>query len=455
MKRLIAVVVLFVWIGIQIPAFAQSNGQAFYKQETLDAYITQQMEWGRIPGLALGIVSKDGAALIKGYGTAGNGVEVTEGTVFPIASVSKVFTALAARQMINAGILEEDGEVRTYLPGFSPTFRGQPARMRVHQLLTHTSGIAKIQGGAPYLYGESITLADIVERERNLILVRQPGTEYEYSNLNYLLLAAVLEAASGMTYEAYVGKHVLAPLQMAHTYLREGQIPQGDRTQGYTLLYGQPLRLPYPEPNALLPTGGIYTNAADLTRLLACYLENGWYLNQSILYAGNGKASDTGDVFDIYWVPGSDAQKELFHDGSMPEGTSSIRIDRQSGYAVVVLANANDQDQFFANGVSAGTIGQDVLYYAKTGTVPKRPAPEGAYARLALPAAMFGCLGGYVVYSAGAVCKRVKYPVAGVLADALLPLLALTAIPAYYNISWGLPTTRNSTVRYWVVRAYC
>ena len=440
MKRLMAAVAFLVLVSIQIPALAHKNDVTLSEtQETLDAYIAQQMEWGRVPGLALGIVREDGTAFIKGYGTAGNGAKVTGETVFPIASVSKVFTALAARQMINAGMLEEGTEVQAYLPGFSPMFQGQQAKVTVRQLLTHMSGIAKIKGGAPYLYGSDTTFEEIVERERNLTLVRQPGADYEYSNLNYLLLAAVMEAASGMMYEDYVRTHVLSPLEMEHTYLRADQIPQGQKTQGHIILYGLPVRTAYPEPSALLPTGGIYTDAGDMARLLSCYLANGSYHNNSILYPAGygGDSPSVGSSHDIYWVPGIDAQRELFHDGSLPEGTSSIRIDRQSGYAVVVLANANDQDLFFSNGISAGTISQGLLQYLKTGTFPEQKAPVGAYERLAFPAAVFAGLFYYVASSTRRLLQKEKFPPAGLLVDGILPLLALTLIPVYHNISWG------------------
>lgn len=438
MRRLAAVLVFLLVISIPFTALAQNAPDAAVRGE-IDAYVAQQMEWGRLPGVALGIVSADGTAFIKGYGTAGNGAKVTGETVFPIASVSKVFTALAACQMINAGVLDENAGVQEYLPGFSPMFQGRPVQVTVHQLLAHTSGIAKIQGGAPYLYGPDTTFEEIAERERNLTLVRQPGTEYEYSNLNYLLLASIMEAASGTPYEDYVSNHVLSPLEMGHTYLRADQIPQEKKAQGHIMLYGLLLRIPYPEPNALLPTGGIYTNAGDMAQLLSCYLQNGSCSGKSVLYPANyGEGvPPAGSFHDIYWIPGIDARREMFHDGSLPEGTSSIRIDRQSGYAVVVLVNANDQDLFFDNGISAGTISRDLLQYLKTGTFPERTVPTGAYERIAFPAAVFAGLIYYVVSSARRLFQKEKFPLAGLLVDGILPLLALLLIPIYYDISWG------------------
>ena len=437
MKRFIAAFAVLLMSCIPLTTLPQS-GNAFDAASCgdIDAYIAQQMQWGRLPGLALGILAADGSFYLQGYGFTDEEEQVTGSTVFGIGSVSKVFAALAARQLIQAGVLDEYAPIQDYLPGFSPTFQGETVTITVQQLLTHKSGIAKIDGGAPYLYGADTTLEQLAGEETHITLVRQPGTGYEYSNLNYLLLARVLEKAANTKYEAYVQENVLKPLKMDHTYFHAEEIPQAKREQGYTILYGLPLRLSYPAPGAQAAAGGggLFSTAEDMLHLLSCYLKDGVYEDRTLLQMPNGAG------YDIYWFPQTDGGTEHFHDGSMPDYTASIRIDRQTGYAVVVLVNANDQEQFFAPGISAGTISQGIMAYLKTGACPQQSAPKGAYERLAFPVAVLLALVYYASMSIrriGSKASQKGFPVRDLILDGVLPILALFLIPVYNRSNWG------------------
>src|SRR5512140_2638216 len=99
------------------PALARPTSSSL--EEKVDAYIKETMDRLPIPGLAVGIVKGDRVLYLQGYGTAnGEGDPVTPQTPFPLASVTKTFTALGVQQLVQAGKLDLDTPVQTYIPEF-------------------------------------------------------------------------------------------------------------------------------------------------------------------------------------------------------------------------------------------------------------------------------------------------------------------------------------------------
>ncbi|HEX3047874.1 MAG TPA: serine hydrolase domain-containing protein, partial [Bacillota bacterium] len=118
----------------------------------IDQYIAKEMKDCRIPGLALSVIQGDTIIYLKGYGQAGSarqaggGRNVTPQTPFIIGSVSKSFTALAVMQLVEAGKIQLDQPVKTYLPWFSMRTGALANRelsdsITIQDLLYHTSGI--------------------------------------------------------------------------------------------------------------------------------------------------------------------------------------------------------------------------------------------------------------------------------------------------------------------------
>jgi CubicO group peptidase (beta-lactamase class C family) len=155
------------------------------------------------------LVAKDGKVLVESaYGLADKQKNIafrTE-TIFDIGSVSKQFTAAAVL------ILESDGKLSVADP-ISKYLKGVPdnkAGITIHQLLTHTSGLAMDFGG-DY---EKVTRDMIVERAMASELRSPPGQRHAYSNAGYSLLAAIVEIASGENFENFLRRRVFRPAGM-------------------------------------------------------------------------------------------------------------------------------------------------------------------------------------------------------------------------------------------------
>jgi len=186
---------------------ASPTQQAETDFAVIDAYVTEQMNDLGIPGMALGIVQDGQIVHLQGFGVADStGRAVTPQTPFYIGSLSKSFTALAVMQLVEAGKIDLDAPVQTYLPWFELADKDASARITVRNLLNHTSGISTKDGNR-FLASQQ-GLEETV-RGLNIIHLTQPvGTTYQYSGLNYTIAGLIVEQVSGQSYGDYVTQRI-------------------------------------------------------------------------------------------------------------------------------------------------------------------------------------------------------------------------------------------------------
>jgi CubicO group peptidase (beta-lactamase class C family) len=218
------------------------------------------------PGCALGVI-RDGEFIYRrGYGMANleHGIALTPQSVFDIASTSKQFTAAVIALLAEAGVVGLDDPLRRYFPEF-PAWADA---ITLRQLIHHTSGIRDYLQLA-FLAGrggdaDHYTDAWVIE-----LLARQQATNFPageqhlYSNSGYLLLAHVVQRATGQTLRDYAGEHVFGPLGMTRTHFHDNQtqIVPG-RATGYA-----PAEDGYRISMTTLDMvgdGGVYTTIEDL-----------------------------------------------------------------------------------------------------------------------------------------------------------------------------------------------
>ncbi len=157
-----------------------------------------------------------GAALVTVGGSVAvqsAGPPATLGTRFPIASVGKQFTAVAALLLAERGKLALDRPVAHWLPGSPPWWR----EVTLHHLLTHTSGLPH-WGTEPGFE----MLAEMAAGDRAGLIpqgtpVSRPGLRWLYSSPGYLLVAHIVEQAAGQPYGDFLTEHIFAPLEMGST----------------------------------------------------------------------------------------------------------------------------------------------------------------------------------------------------------------------------------------------
>ncbi|MEM1054458.1 MAG: serine hydrolase domain-containing protein [Bacteroidota bacterium] len=216
------------------------------------------------PGGAVAVVRAGEVVFAKGYGAAHleHEAPITPETVFYIGSVGKQFTAFAIAMLAERGMIDLDANVHTYLPELD---LDRPVTVR--QLVHHTSGLRDSFGlltMAGVRDGDLVTqeiARDLVLRQRELNF--KPGTEFGYSNSNYIALAEIVERVTGDSFRAWMEREVFRPLGMNHTFVGDDHReivpgraasyrPAGD---GFALA---------DSPFSAYGAGGIYSTIGDL-----------------------------------------------------------------------------------------------------------------------------------------------------------------------------------------------
>ncbi|SDJ23794.1 serine hydrolase domain-containing protein [Natribacillus halophilus] len=320
----------------------------------------------QIPGVAVGINHKGRRAYEKGFGYRDKeeDLPVTSSTVFGLASITKSFTCMAIMQLHEQGKLHIHDPVQQYLPAF------KIKEATIHHFMTHTSGLPpldSIMAANKRSFDQDPSFQDYpgvklehVDREPidtyaqlldyiaslDAELLGKPGEVFSYSNDCYSLLGAIIEKASGQSYESYVDEHILQPLGMIHTSF----FPEPSFE--LTMLYAKRTEV-YPAPiwwdaPAMRGTGGLKSSLDDMLRYTEVYLNGGESAGKRLLTAESVKAMMTPHVkmepgkyygYGLMITPDYYGQKLVEHGGSLKAISSLMAMVPERKLAGVVLTN--------------------------------------------------------------------------------------------------------------------
>jgi CubicO group peptidase (beta-lactamase class C family) len=349
------------------------------------------MKENRIVGLSIGVVKDGELFYTKGYGfTSVDSLhKVTENTVFHTSSITKVFTASAIMQLVERGELKLTDKLTDHLPDFKmKDLRYQ--QITIEHLLTHSSGIPWEHkfNNSP---NDSTALEKFVSDLKNEKLNFAPGQKFDgttYSNVGYSILGLIIQRKSGMNYEKYIQKYILAPNQMTNCFFNHKLINQEIKAEPIILsgkskeieqfnLYGvikdvnPVLKYPnyalikretYGRTSEHAPNDGLISSATDLsnwmTHLLTIYtastaqtkqfisnstLQNMWKLQRSI---PNYKTS-----MGLGWWRYSDSPfgDYVHHPGREPGFSSVLMIYPERKIGITILCNGMYADQVVWN----------------------------------------------------------------------------------------------------------
>ncbi len=185
--------------------------------DSVDDYIREQMHARHVPGLVL-LVLRDGKVIKQqSYGLANIelGVPTSKDSVFPLASVTKIFTATAVYLLVQEDKLRLSDKVTQLLPGLPYAWN----EITVLNCLSHTSGIPDIFPGSPAAAPADWIAAsgpeDALKKVSAVPLVYKPGEKSIYNQTEFLLLKMIVEKVSRMSLEEFLSKRIFTPLGMA------------------------------------------------------------------------------------------------------------------------------------------------------------------------------------------------------------------------------------------------
>lgn len=329
----------------------------------IDTYVESQRRAANVPGIAIGIVQDNQILHVQGFGESGpSGAPVTPQTPFIIGSVSKGFTALAIMQLVEQGKVDLDAPVQTYLPWFTLADPDAAAQITIRMLLNQNSGLGYNDGTRP-LWDQpgGYTLEARIRQLAELQPRRTPGTDFEYSNYNYMILGMVVEAVSGQPYGAYIQENIFVPLNMQNsaTSLIGGRL--SGMADAYRWWFGFPVPVDAPYPADAVPAGFVIASAEDMAKSLA-FQQTGepGILSPDGLTAMHTSCipSGGGNEYCFGWVRGLFGGVDaLSHEGAAEGYYSTVAMDPPSSWGVVVLSNANNMLNATANEIAAGILG--------------------------------------------------------------------------------------------------
>ena len=197
----------------------------------------------------LAVIGEDGALLENTMTEPGQAAPTTSETLFPLLSITKMFTAATAVSLAQEGLLDLKRPIASYLPELAGRELG---RATLHQLMTHTAGLVDDPHHALCQHGNALSAATTRAH-----LGAQPGAVYLYSNIGYALVGLVVERTTSRSFEDVVRARVLSPMEMSTATFEFSKI----RLRGHPEGAGADSRC-----RLAAPAGGLNASSRDLAR---------------------------------------------------------------------------------------------------------------------------------------------------------------------------------------------
>ena len=288
--RALAAVAVLAWISAAPVALGQPRGEEVGLDVDLLHRIDEAVELsvrdGDLPGAVVLIWHQGRTVYHKAFGDRAlvpSSELTTTDTIFDIASLTKVVaTTTAAMMLVEEGQLRLGAPVHRYLAGFE---RHEKDGITVEDLLTHMSGLRPDFPLAEEFSGYDVAIAKAIDEEP----VHGPGVRFVYSDINFIVLGEIVARVSGMPFDEFVAKRVLAPLRMDDTGFRpstdlQARIAPTEPCRPLGWPCGGPgasmLRGTVHDPTARRMGGvaghaGLFSTASDLARFGAMLVSNG------------------------------------------------------------------------------------------------------------------------------------------------------------------------------------
>ena len=256
------------------------------KLEGFDAYMDQLLKDWNTPGIGVGIVINDKLVFAKGYGYRdyGRKLPFTPTTLCPIASNSKLFTAVAAGMLVEQGKLTWDKPVRDAVPTVQFYNDQLNNNVTLRDMLSHRTGVTRhdlIWFKSPF------TRKELFEKLKYLEPQQPMRETFLYNNLMFSAAGYIIELKSGKTWEKYVRENIFEPLDMnTSTYtisdmlkLPDHGVPYREKRDSFELY-----QIPYYEDTeGVAPAGAIISNINELSHWLVALMNDGSYNGKQVL----------------------------------------------------------------------------------------------------------------------------------------------------------------------------
>jgi D-alanyl-D-alanine carboxypeptidase len=270
-KTILLTTFLIVFSGLLFALCSSSSNES--PEQRLQKILDEGIKKYDIRGVSAAIVFDTGSLWVGTSGISHDTVSMKPDMLFSIGSITKNFVAALTLKLVEKGVLSLDDKLSKWLPAYPNV----DSNITIHQLLNHTSGI--------YMFWNNDDLWEALKKDRFrfwtpeevLEYIKEPhfsaGESWGYSNTNYLLMAMIIEKATGSTLSAELKKNLWEPLYLQNYYIwLADSIPENQaHVFGDNFQFGDPEKdltfLPRVSHESItFGSSGIVTTAADLAK---------------------------------------------------------------------------------------------------------------------------------------------------------------------------------------------
>lgn len=322
-------------------------------RDQLNQRIPIWMERYDVPGVSIALIRNGEMRWSDAFGFANLEEQtlMTSETVCRVESISKSVTARGVMKLVEMGLIGLDEPVSRYLTSWDfPDSDFDVERVTIRQLLSHSSGLPLGTIGLEYAPEEvKPSLKESLSRE--VRLEREPGSQFNYSNVGYHLLELLIEDVTGMDFSKFMAEEILIPLEMEHSSFEWSedfitQVPNGHNMKGEPI----PVYV-YSEKGA----GGLFASAEDIARFVEAGMVNEFYLQENLLseqgirelYSPVIKVANIYGLVSEHYGLGHfletlpNGQMAVFSGGQGNGWMTHFHLVPESGDGIVILTNSS------------------------------------------------------------------------------------------------------------------
>ncbi len=332
--------------------------------------IKRLIDESKIPSLAVGVAQNGKILWMDGFGYADieNKTRATEFTSYPLASISKLFTATGLMILVEKGQLDLDQPVKKYLPKLEFTYHnGDPEDLTLRVLANHSSGLPT---HFSYHYSDEETkphpIPELLQRYGNIIA--PPMERVLYANLGYGVLGHLIEETTGMSYAEFMDWEVFQPVGMKDSHMLNAitheendvtfygpdDVPEYDENgQPRSVQYdGQFDMVPYHRSDTL-GAAGVSSSVHDLLKFGLFHLNGGQILTKgsvnemrnptsapAVINAPPSPFIDENTRYGVGWrISRLHGYEIAWHDGGMTGASTKLVLVPSENLVIVALCN--------------------------------------------------------------------------------------------------------------------
>ncbi len=320
-----------------------------------------------LPGIAYGLVVDDSLVFFGGFGVTSleTGTEVTEHSLFRIASMTKSFTAMAILKLRDEGKLSLSDHVSRYIPELEQVtyLTADASPVTIFNLLTMTAGFPEDNPwGDRFLdISDEALMEQLAE---GISFSSVPSVQYEYSNLGFGLLGHIITAVSGLPYQEYITRNILHPLEMTSTFWEYSKVPEELLAQGYRWENERWIAEPLLHDGAFGAMGGLITSIEDFSKYVSYHL-SAWpprsdaeqgpvkrstiremhslnkprYLSDPLWFGHDTRPMIQGYGYGLRGIKDLEGVLEIGHGGGLPGFGSNYMFYPQHGIGIMAFSN--------------------------------------------------------------------------------------------------------------------